>query len=139
MRGLQLAPGVDLAAVAAACHGYSGADLAAAAREAAMAALAEVAEAVYGSGGAAGSEDGDAGAGAEVAAAAALPAALVVDERHLAAALGKVRPSIVRGAEVDVAPVRWGGQGRGTRWRWGRGLREKDELGANGLGRRRCK
>ncbi len=112
MRGLQLAPGVDLAAVAAACHGYSGADLAAAAREAAMAALSEVAEAVYGSGGgAAGGEDGGGGAGEEVAAAAALPAALVVGEGHLAAALGKVRPSIVRGAEVDVAPVRWGGHG----------------------------
>lgn len=35
-RGLSLAADVDLAAIAASCHGYSGADLAALTREAAM-------------------------------------------------------------------------------------------------------
>lgn len=38
-QGLVLAADVDLAALATACHGYSGADLAALAREAAMGAL----------------------------------------------------------------------------------------------------
>ena len=40
---LQLAPGLDLAGIAAGCHGYSGADLAAVAREAALHALARMA------------------------------------------------------------------------------------------------
>ncbi|GBG59801.1 hypothetical protein CBR_g54903 [Chara braunii] len=38
-RGLPLAPGVDLCDIAAYCHGYTGADIAALCREAAMAAL----------------------------------------------------------------------------------------------------
>ncbi|KAG2494237.1 hypothetical protein HYH03_007592 [Edaphochlamys debaryana] len=96
-RGLQLAADADLTAVAAAAHGYSGADLAAAAREAAMAALAEVAAEAYGIGG---------GGGPAALGSGPLPP-LVVRGAHLAAALRKVRPSIVRGAEVDIPPVSW--------------------------------
>ncbi|KAG2450863.1 hypothetical protein HYH02_004696 [Chlamydomonas schloesseri] len=122
-RGLQLGPDVDLAAVAAACHGYSGADLAAATREAAMAALAEVAAAAYGLGGSSAiTADGGAGDGAATATAgfagsglggllsmsmSGPPPALVVRAAHLATAMKKVRPSIVRGAEVDIPPVSW--------------------------------
>lgn len=130
-RGLQLAADVDLAAVAAACHGYSGADLAAATREAAMAALAEVAAAALGIGASAAADSSDAAATADggdpvgatadgagdgstgfagwgvggLMSAGPLPA-LVVRAAHLATAMKKVRPSIVRGAEVDIAPVR---------------------------------
>ena len=43
---LPLAEDVDLAGLAAACHGYSGADLAALCREAAMTALSEAAAAI---------------------------------------------------------------------------------------------
>ncbi|EFJ47542.1 hypothetical protein VOLCADRAFT_41454, partial [Volvox carteri f. nagariensis] len=100
-RGLQLASDVDLAAVAACCHGYSGADLAAAAREAAMAALAEVAAESYGIGAAATT------AATAAAAAAVPPQVLTVRQEHLATALRKVRPSIMRGAEVDIPPVSW--------------------------------
>eukprot|EP00198_Chlamydomonas_reinhardtii_P002273 XP_001691609.1 cdc48-like protein [Chlamydomonas reinhardtii] len=131
-RGLQLAADVDLAAVAAACHGYSGADLAAATREAAMAALAEVAAAALGIGASAAADSSDAAATADggdpvgatadgagdgstgfagwgvggLMSAGPLPA-LVVRAAHLATAMKKVRPSIVRGAEVDIAPVSW--------------------------------
>ncbi|PNH06397.1 Cell division control protein 48 B, partial [Tetrabaena socialis] len=103
-RGLQLAPGADLPAVAAACHGYSGADLAAVAREAAMAALAEVAAETYGIGAAATAAPLGA---VRQGAAATPPPVLVVGGSHLAAALVRIRPSIVRGAEVDIPPVSW--------------------------------
>ncbi|GLC33083.1 hypothetical protein PLESTB_000372400 [Pleodorina starrii] len=102
-RGLHLAPDVDLAEVAASCHGYSGADLAATAREAAMAALAEVAAEAYGIGAAAAT----AAASASAAPPPPPPAVLTVRQEHLAAALRKVRPSIMRGAEVDIPPVSW--------------------------------
>jgi hypothetical protein len=49
-RGLSLAPDVDLSALAAGCHGYSGADLAALSREAAMAAFSTAAAQLLSSG-----------------------------------------------------------------------------------------
>ncbi|GIM01113.1 hypothetical protein Vretimale_5952 [Volvox reticuliferus] len=98
-RGLQLAPDVDLAAVAASCHGYSGADLAAVAREAAMAALAAVAAEMFG-------PIGGRSLDAEMKALQP-PPVLTVRQDHMTAALRKVRPSIMRGAEVDIPPVSW--------------------------------
>ncbi|WIA09999.1 hypothetical protein OEZ85_010211 [Tetradesmus obliquus] len=98
--GLCLAPDVDLPALAAACAGYSGADLAALAREAAMAGFSEAAAALM-AGGAANAPGTAAGAAAAAAGDGLVTAA------HFAAAMHRVGPSIVRGAAVEVAPVGW--------------------------------
>lgn len=106
-RGLRLAGdggggggGADgdlLAAVARGCHGYSGADLAALAREAAMCALSDAAKATAGGGG-----DG------ETKASHQQQSAMVgVTAAHFARAARRVGPSVVRGAAVDPGPVRW--------------------------------
>lgn len=140
--GLTLAPDVDLAELAASCHGYSGADLAALAREAAMHALTGVAQQLLqqpwqqapADGGwppvnslQAGSVDGPAQAMTAAAAwpgfevgvdlclepgaragqgAAARLGVGAVSTADFQAAMRRVGPSIVRGAEVEVAPIR---------------------------------
>jgi len=81
--GLQLAPDIQLSNIAAACHGYSGADIAALAREAAMVAIEQAA-------------DGDA---------MAAPACVTTD--HFTAARIRVGASLVRGAAVEAPPVKW--------------------------------
>ena len=83
-----LAPGVDLAAVAARAHGYVGADLAALAREAALAALARA----------------TAEAGGEAALAAE---ALFITATDLETGLARTAPSALRDAPLDSAPVAW--------------------------------
>lgn len=106
-RGLDLAGDVDLAGIARSCHGYSGADLAALAREAAMQALSSTADAMH-LFEAAGAQ-AQAAAGVTPAVPAAVPAALPVCEvrgAHFTAAMQKVGPSIVRGAGVEVPPVK---------------------------------
>jgi len=80
-RRLPLAPGLLLAAVADRCHGYSGADLAALAREAAMGAVEEAA----------------AGGGA------LRPLA----QADWDAALRRCGASVVRGVAAEAAPVSW--------------------------------
>jgi len=81
-RSLPLCPLLSLSSVAAACHGYSGADLAALAREAAMLAIEEAAQ----------------------AADAPLRPLTAAD---FAAARRRVGPSIVRGLAAEAAPVLW--------------------------------
>eukprot|EP00775_Hariotina_reticulata_P006468 gene6468-6696_t len=103
-QGLQLAPDVDLQALAAGCHGYCGADLAALAREAAMHAFSSAAAALLNSNE---TQQGTAlHALATTAAAGAAPAG-VISAADFAAALHRVGPSIVRGAAVEVAPMSW--------------------------------
>ena len=98
--GLALAADADLDAIAGACHGYSGADLAALAREAAMSALTAAADAMAAAaasgatGGAAAADSSDAGPG-------------LVSAADFAAAMKRVGPSIVRGAQAELAPVAW--------------------------------
>lgn len=75
-------PSLDLHAVASACFGYTGADLAALAREAAMVAIEE----------------------ADAADAAAMRPLTVAD---FAAARRRVGASLVRGVAVEPAPVTW--------------------------------
>ena len=110
--GLTLTPGLDLAELAESCHGYSGADLAALAREAAMHALAETAQQLlsqpWGRAGSWGAAAAAAGSwGSKAAASPPLPAAGVVTPADFSAAMRRVGPSIARGAEVEVQPVRW--------------------------------
>jgi len=76
---LPLAEGVDVAAVAARLHGFTGADLGSLCREAVLSAVS-----------------GPAGPGAPVVTAA-----------HLDEAAGRVRPSLTRGLDAEVAPVSW--------------------------------
>jgi SpoVK/Ycf46/Vps4 family AAA+-type ATPase len=76
---LPLAPGVDLAALAQRCHGYSGADLAALAREAAMVAIEEEASGT-------------------------MP---LVSAAHFSTARSRVGASLVRGTSVEAPAVRW--------------------------------
>ncbi|MEW5302448.1 MAG: hypothetical protein WDW36_005234 [Sanguina aurantia] len=90
-QGLVLAAGVDLAALATACHGYSGADLAALAREAAMGALTLAASVML------------TDPSADIDAVPVLP----ITPADFASALKRVGPSIVRGAEADIKPVLW--------------------------------
>lgn len=120
---LQLEPGLDLTQLAASCHGYSGADLAALARETALAALARAAAALLPAAPEATplhhqQQQGEAEAAAprlggwEAAdwGAGALPD-LVVRPGDVAAAMRRVGPSIVRGIEVEVPHTRWGSAG----------------------------
>lgn len=126
----QLAPGLDLPGLAASCHGYSGADLAALAREAALSALARAA---LGAGFGAGADASAAGAGPAGAAAeggssgsilgaaaavaglfgwgagagAAQMPEVVVGAEDIAAGMRRVGPSIVRGIEAEVPHTRW--------------------------------
>jgi hypothetical protein len=115
-RKLSLAPDVDLAAIAAGCHGYSGADLAALTREAAMHAFSAAAAQALASLQAGAASLGPAGLLAAPAAPAASSAAQGADSTtaegvvcfaDFQAALKRVGPSIVRGAEAEVAPVSW--------------------------------
>lgn len=171
-RSLPLAPDVDLSHLAAACHGYSGADLAALAREAAMYAFSAATAALLrhdggplfsaggrlnasfgagagasgtagsgsfgdssssnagASGGAAnlqssdsssgsasagpssGSADinagsGDANANAGAGLVASLARSALVSAADFTAAMRRVGPSIVRGAETEFEPVGW--------------------------------
>jgi SpoVK/Ycf46/Vps4 family AAA+-type ATPase len=92
-----------LRSVAAACHGYSGADLAALAREAAMCALEDAAAAVVT---AAEGQQEDYEEDEEEAATASASSALVT-AAHFARASRRVGPSVVRGAAADPGPVRW--------------------------------
>ena len=128
--GLPMASDVDLRQIAESCHGYSGADLAALAREAAMHALTEAAQEIlarpWGGGreggppfagrreGAICSEDlpggGVSGADYTLNAAQPLPSPplpAAVSASDFLAAMRRVGPSIVRGAEVEVRPVLW--------------------------------
>jgi hypothetical protein len=117
--GLALGADVDIAAIAAACHGYSGADLASLAREAAMHAFSTAAAAYLPQDGSAGSgggetrhggsrppqqpgvEGGEEGGGAD-------PWGMgIVGAADFQAAARRVGPSIVRGAAVEPEPVRW--------------------------------
>ncbi|KAL6754073.1 P-loop containing nucleoside triphosphate hydrolase protein [Haematococcus lacustris] len=88
-KGVRLAPGCDLATVAAACHGYSGADLAALVREAAMHAL-------YG----AAVQQGLLPPGSQEGAA--------LQAEDFTAAMRRVGPSIVRGLVAEGPDTRWG-------------------------------
>lgn len=120
-QGLPLAPDVNLAALAGSCHGYSGADLASLAREAAMhafatsAAVAAKLRPLPGSITPAGSQHASAAAAATPSPAAAAAAAAGVGLEQIAAvcaadfeaAMHKVGPSVTRGAESEVAPVGW--------------------------------
>ena len=92
-RDTPLAPDADLTSVAEAARGYTGADLASVAREAAMAAVREVAAA-------AGAQEGE-GEGAVTAA-------------HFAAALCAVRPSATRGLGVAAAAEKANGAAYGA-------------------------
>ncbi|KAL3148141.1 hypothetical protein ABBQ38_014423 [Trebouxia sp. C0009 RCD-2024] len=92
---LPLADDVALPDLATACHGYSGADLAALCREAAMAALSDAAAAML----AGGYTDGEEGLDMELA--------RPVSQADFQAAMKKVGPSITRGSEVSVSPVSW--------------------------------
>ena len=88
LAGTPLAPGVDLAALAARCHGYVGADLAALAREAGLAALARARAAAP-----------------RVEAVSA--ESLEVTPADLERAFAATRPSVLR-ADADAArEVRW--------------------------------
>ena len=84
---LALAPDVDLAALAARCHGYSGADLAALAREAAMVTIEEEA------------------AGSEAETRGGMPQ---VHACHFTAARSRVGASLVWGTSVEAPRVAWG-------------------------------
>jgi SpoVK/Ycf46/Vps4 family AAA+-type ATPase len=97
---LALAPGTDLEAVATACHGYTGADLAALAREAALHAISEAAQRA----GLLASqahqphpEQLEGGQGQE---------GLRLSAADFTAAMRKVGPSIVRGVEAEVPRIR---------------------------------
>jgi SpoVK/Ycf46/Vps4 family AAA+-type ATPase len=108
--GLGLGPGVDLGAIAGGCHGYSGADLAALAREAALHALSTAAAAAGLLAPQAGGSEPQKGS------------LQVVDGQHqgtspqsqgplltgadFTAAMRKVGPSITRGLEVEVPQTR---------------------------------
>lgn len=87
---LPLAPDVALAELAEACHGYTGADLAAVCREAAMAALSAVAATLRDDG----SDD------------ARLAQQLVTWE-HFSEALKRVQPSLMRSVGVEPPVVLW--------------------------------
>jgi transitional endoplasmic reticulum ATPase len=86
-RAMPLAPDVDLAALAAATHGYVGADLAALCREAAMAALRR-------SGFSAGTPTPDL-------------VDLRVESEDFATALREITPTALREVFVEVPDVRW--------------------------------
>lgn len=88
-RRLPLAPDVHLQAVATRCHGYTGADLAALAREAAMAALTAASATV------------------NFQVDEELLASQSVTWDHFETAFGKVGPSLVRSISVQPDPVRW--------------------------------
>jgi SpoVK/Ycf46/Vps4 family AAA+-type ATPase len=98
-KGMRLASGVDLAAVARACHGYSGADLAALCREAAMCALSDAAAAAAVAADMAGQNRHQPKQQPRVVAG--------VTAAHFSRAARRVGPSVVRGAAVDPGPVRW--------------------------------
>ena len=83
---LPLAPGVDLLALAQRCHGYSGADLAALAREAAMVAIEEEAAGTLGE------------------TTGTMPP---VSAAHFTTARSRVGASLVRGTSVEAPAVRW--------------------------------
>lgn len=114
-RGLALAPDVNLRAIAAACHGYSGADLAALAREAAMAAFSSAA--AVAAAGAAGfaalgphGHSGSCGAAVGLEGAAAAGGASadgLVRAADFDTAAQRVGPSIVRGQQAEAAAVSW--------------------------------
>ena len=130
--GLTLEPGLNLAELAESCHGYSGADLAALAREAAMHALSETARQLLArpwspgprphweiASGAArwvadnvcGSEAVGVGSvrdGGKADLSLGFDKVAVVTAGDFAAAMRHVGPSIARGAEVEVQPVRVG-------------------------------
>eukprot|EP00891_Asterochloris_glomerata_P007187 jgi/Astpho2/7187/Aster-01505 len=91
--GLPLDSSVDLPGLAVACHGYSGADLAALCRQAAMVALTEAASALL--------------SGEQLEAALDPDLARPVSQVDFEAAMKKVGPSITRGSEVEVSPVLW--------------------------------
>ncbi|GBF97186.1 hypothetical protein Rsub_10047 [Raphidocelis subcapitata] len=120
--GLRLAPDVDLAALAGSCHGYSGADLAALAREAAMAAFSRAAAAAFPSAPLAGGAAAAGAAAAAAGAAAATPGGGgggggggagfeesdgLVAAADFLAAMSRVGPSIVRGQAVELPPLAW--------------------------------
>ncbi|KAL0051736.1 hypothetical protein WJX82_001191 [Trebouxia sp. C0006] len=90
---LPLADDVALPDLATACHGYSGADLAALCREAAMTALSDAAAAIL-EGGSEGSE-------------VDMKLARPVSQADFEGAMKRVGPSITRGSEVAVSPVLW--------------------------------
>ncbi|KAI8466421.1 MAG: P-loop containing nucleoside triphosphate hydrolase protein [Monoraphidium minutum] len=102
--GLSLAADVDLAALAAGCHGYSGADLAALAREAAMSALSAAAAAAAAAS-SAGAEGGAAGGGFSGGGGGC--AGGVVSAADFDAAARRVGPSIVRGQALELPPIAW--------------------------------
>ncbi len=111
----QLGGDVDLRALAEACHGYSGADLAALAREAVLAALAQATGLEGCGGGGGGGAAAQAVGGGEVGAGAVLSPPLsggaavvvvVVAARHFQDGMRRVGPSIVRGVEAEVPSTR---------------------------------
>ncbi|GAX73043.1 hypothetical protein CEUSTIGMA_g496.t1 [Chlamydomonas eustigma] len=107
--GLTLSPDLDLSKVAESCHGYSGADLAALAREAAMHALTASAENVL-TGQAWMSDTAQKqmqGASYVAAQQDSATSIGILSAADFAVAMRKVGPSIARGAAVEVSPVRW--------------------------------
>ncbi len=112
----QLHPGVDLAAIAASCHGYSGADLAAVAREAALRALTRAAGDLhampaFGPPPSAAPAHNVPSLGATGGGAGEQAGAIhcVVEAGDFGEAMRRVGPSIVRGMEVEVPHTRCAG------------------------------
>jgi transitional endoplasmic reticulum ATPase len=87
-RAMPLAPDVDLQALAAATHGYVGADIAALCREAAIAAIRRA-------------------GGASLAGNAAAIAALEVEHADFDAAMQGITPTALREVFVEIPDVRW--------------------------------
>jgi SpoVK/Ycf46/Vps4 family AAA+-type ATPase len=109
---LPLAPGVDLAAVAARCHGYSGADLGALCREAAGAAVAAAVAARQRENSLRTESGGNGATGAAGAAAADVPLAIPpLAAADFLAAMGRVGASAARGAAAAFPPAAWGDVG----------------------------
>lgn len=106
---LCLAPGVDLDGIGAGCHGYSGADLAALAREAALTALSTAAAAAGLLGAQAGGSEPQAGSSQPIQGwqregyTSHTPMLTAAD---FIVAMRKVGPSITRGLEVEVPHTR---------------------------------
>jgi SpoVK/Ycf46/Vps4 family AAA+-type ATPase len=108
---LPLAPGVDLGAVAARCHGYSGADLGALCREAAGAAVAAAVAARQRENSLRIDGENNGAAGAATTANDAPLTIPPLAEADFLAAMGRVGASAARGAAAAFPPAAWGDVG----------------------------
>ena len=101
-RNMPIATGTDMAALAASCQGFTGADIAVLCREAAMCAVSASVSAR-----APAVADGDTVMPHGTAPVSSLPVQPAVSSPHWEAARAKVKPSLARGFAEEAVPLAW--------------------------------